>query len=69
MADTPHGPDAPERQRPTARDRVVTTITLPPDVLAALDGEAAREDRSRTWLVEEIIRAALGLPSQRGGRK
>jgi uncharacterized small protein (TIGR04563 family) len=35
------------------------SISLPPALLAALDAEAERQDRSRSWIVQQILRAAL----------
>lgn len=36
-----------------------TTMRLPPDVMARLSVVAAREERSRTWIVEKILRDYL----------
>jgi hypothetical protein len=35
------------------------TITLPRDVLAAADARAKRLDRSRSWVVAEVLRRSL----------
>jgi uncharacterized small protein (TIGR04563 family) len=35
------------------------TLYVPDALLAALDAEAARQDRSRSWIVQQILRAAL----------
>lgn len=45
----------------TKRDRVTkhTTMRLPPDVMRDLGKIAAEQERSRTWVVEKILRDYL----------
>jgi predicted transcriptional regulator len=48
--------------RPTRkRERVTrhTTFRMPPDLMKKLSDRAAREQRSRTWIVEKILRDYL----------
>lgn len=42
-----------------------TTMDLPPDLLAALDAEAARRGISRNEMLADIIRDALGREEYR----
>ncbi len=39
------------------------SITLPQDVVAAADRRATEQDRSRSWVVVEALRAYLGRPA------
>jgi predicted transcriptional regulator len=39
--------------------KVATTVTLPPDLRTQLDTEAARQDRSRSWITAEAIKEYL----------
>jgi hypothetical protein len=43
------------------------SITLPRDVVAAADRRAAEQDRSRSWVVVESLRAYLGKPTSGRG--
>jgi predicted transcriptional regulator len=38
---------------------VTATVTLPPDLRDKLDTEAARQDRSRSWITAEAIKQYL----------
>jgi predicted transcriptional regulator len=38
---------------------VTATVTLPPDLREQLDAEAARQDRSRSWITAAAIREYL----------
>jgi predicted transcriptional regulator len=38
---------------------VTATVTLPPDLREQLDSEAARQDRSRSWITATAIREYL----------
>ena len=44
------------------------SITLPRDVVAAADRRAAEQDRSRSWVVVEALRAYLSRPTGGGPR-
>jgi uncharacterized small protein (TIGR04563 family) len=44
---------------PVSAVRRRPSISLPPALLAALDAEAARQDRSRSWIVQQAVRAFL----------
>jgi predicted transcriptional regulator len=39
--------------------KVATTVTLPPELRDRLDSEAARQDRSRSWITAAAIREYL----------
>jgi metal-responsive CopG/Arc/MetJ family transcriptional regulator len=39
-----------------AKKRVIVSVTLPPDIVRWLDAEARRDDRSRSKIVEHLIR-------------
>jgi predicted transcriptional regulator len=39
--------------------KIVTTITLPPSLRDELDAEAAKQDRSRSWISTAAIREYL----------
>jgi len=43
------------------------SITLPQDMVAAADRQAAQQDRSRSWVVVEALRAYLGKPTSGRG--
>lgn len=62
-------PDRPRRPaRPASTTpRRVTSVALSVEVADEIDRLAARECRSRSWMVEELLRDALCMPLQRVG--
>ena len=49
------------RPRGSVRNAIQAGIRLTPEVVRELDALAAREERSRTSVVERLIRQALGF--------
>jgi metal-responsive CopG/Arc/MetJ family transcriptional regulator len=43
----------------TSQNKIVTAVTLAPDLRIRLDAEAARQDRSRSWITAEAIKEYL----------
>lgn len=43
----------------TASSKISTSIAIAPELRASLDAEAARLDRSRSWVAAEAIRQML----------
>jgi predicted transcriptional regulator len=43
----------------TSPHKIATNVTLPAAIRAGLDAEAARLDRSRSWITAQALRAYL----------
>jgi plasmid stability protein len=53
-----------ERSTPVHRIRPRVAATVAPDVSKALQERAAREGRPLSHVVEDVLRAGLGLPPE-----
>lgn len=51
------------RQGAPRKGRKRINITLPPEVIEALDRVATQQDWDRSYTIEQFCRAALGLPT------
>jgi hypothetical protein len=62
--------DAQPRRLMRGRKQLIS-LTLPPELLEEVDAMAAAEDRSRAWMITDLVRAGMavrrdeGTPSRR----
>jgi len=53
------GPLEPQRKPGRDNARKITSVQLSSDLLRAIDRIAHEQDRSRSWMIEHLLRAAL----------
>ena len=53
-------PDAQPRRLMRGRKQLIS-LTLPPELLEEVDAMAAAEDRSRAWMITDLVRVGMAV--------